>query len=271
MGRLGGRNLLCFNVRRPGRAASAVQIIGRTHPGRVRRRNEDHVAVDVALGAAVLADGMGGLRDGHIASREAVAAALEYLRTSLGDSAEATGTPEHAPDRAAAALLAANKRVREFAGSTGAVMGTTGVAMLLLADGTCGIAHVGDSRAYHLGADRLTAVTRDHSLVRELMDRGLLDAESARRSAQRNVVTRAIGMDPELLVDRTTLTLALDDILVLCSDGLWEMLHDAQIEALLRRCEAGLEGLTACADALIDAANRAGGTDNITVVLARRS
>jgi PPM family protein phosphatase len=247
-----------------------VHIVGRTHPGRVRRRNEDHVAVDAALGAAVLADGMGGLRDGHIASREAVTAALEYLRTCVGERDAGSDTPGHAPDMAAAALLAANQRVREAAGSEGAAMGTTGVAMLLLADGSCGIAHVGDSRAYHLGADGLTAVTRDHSLVRELMDRGLLDADSARHSTQRNVVTRAIGLGSELQVDRTAVSVASDDILVLCSDGLWDMLDDAQIEALLSRCGAGLDGLSACADALIDAANRAGGTDNIAVVLARR-
>lgn len=247
-----------------------MQIVGKTHPGRVRRRNEDGVAVDAALGAAVLADGMGGLRDGHIASREAVTAALAYLRAYRGEGATATDSPDNAADRAAAALLAANNCVRKASGSGGAAMGTTGVAMLLLADGTCGIAHVGDSRAYHLRGNGLTAVTRDHSLVQDLVDRGLLDADGARHSAQRNVVTRAIGLSPELRVDRTALTVAPDDILMLCSDGLWDMLDDARIEALLSRCGAGLEGLTACADALIDAANEAGGMDNIAVVLARR-
>lgn len=255
---------MCFNVTTFQTAATAVQIVGRTDPGRVRRRNEDHVAVDTDLGAGIVADGMGGLRDGHVASREAVAAVMARLRQS---AAAAPG--DMAAQRLLAALAAANEQVRRVAGSGSGPMGTTAVAALLGPDGRGAVAHVGDSRAYHLRGHTLTPLMRDHSLVQELQDDGLLDAAQARRSAQRNIITRAIGLEAELRADSVTLHLAPGDLLLLCSDGLWDMLEDSRIEALLSQCAAGPDGLNVCADALIEAANAAGGMDNIAVVLAR--
>lgn len=258
---------LCFNgalFQDSRRAATAVQIVGRTDPGRVRRRNEDHVAVDVELGAGMVADGMGGLRDGHVASREAVAAALAHLRRD-----GAVGSGESAAQRLAAALATANERVRRVARPGTGPMGTTAVAVLLGRDGCGAVAHVGDSRAYHLCGGTLRPLTRDHSLVQELQDQGLLDPAQARRSPQRNVITRAIGLEDQLRVDSVPVRLVPGELLLLCSDGLWDMLDNSRIAALLTQCPAGSEGLATCAEALIDAANAAGGMDNISVVLVR--
>ncbi|MDZ7670649.1 MAG: protein phosphatase 2C domain-containing protein [Gammaproteobacteria bacterium] len=238
--------------------------MGRTDCGRVRRRNEDRVAADVDLGAGIVADGMGGLRDGHIASRKAVAAVMAHLRRS---GAAASG--ETAAQYLLAALAAANEQVHRAALSGTGLMGTTAVAALLGPDGRGAVAHVGDSRAYHLRGETLIPLTRDHSVVQELQDDGLLDAAQARRSPQRNIITRAIGLKAELRADSVTLHLAPGDLLLLCSDGLWDMLEDSRIKALLVQCLAGSAGLAACAEALIDAANEAGGMDNISVVLAR--
>jgi len=244
-----------------------MEIVARTDRGRLRRRNEDWVAVDEARGLGLLADGMGGLVDGHVASREAVAAAHLVLQDALAATAPAD-------DGATARLLhaavaAANRQVRKVAAQRGGVMGTTLEILWIDAAGCGRLAHVGDSRAYHWRAGTLEPVTRDHSLVQDLVDRGRLDPEAARRSPQRNVITRAVGLDPELAADLTSFELGAGELVLLCSDGLWEMLEDARIAGHLARCGAGREGLAACADALVDHANAAGGLDNVSVLLAR--
>ena len=236
-----------------------MDIVGRTDRGRLRERNEDSVGVDEALGVAVVADGMGGLQDGHVASREAVAAVLAHLGATprpLGAAA------------LEAALAAADARVRACARAAASVMGTTAV-VLAMQDGCCRIAHVGDSRAYWYHRGVLAQVTRDHSMVQELVDRGLLSPQAARHSPSRNVITRAIGLDAPCQPDCVELAPAADDLLLLCSDGLWDMLEDGRIADLLTGCGAGREALCRCMDALVDAANEAGGADNVTVVLAR--
>ena len=228
-----------------------------TDRGCLRRRNEDAVAVDDALGLAALADGMGGLPDGDLASREAVAAALAWLK-AMDDGGH---------DALARAVLAANARVRALAEERGAVMGTTLELLALDGDGACRLAHVGDSRAYLWRDGRLSRLTRDDSLVQELVDRGAMNADEAARSPQRNVITRAVGLEAHVEPALMRVTLARDDLLLLCSDGLWDMLDDAGIAAHL---EAAGGDLPRCAAALVAAANDAGGADNIAVVLARR-
>lgn len=245
-----------------------MEIVGRSDRGRLRRRNEDWVAVDEGLGLALLADGMGGLVDGHVASREAVAAAQGVLHAAL-----ASGEPRD--DAAAAALLgaavaAANHRVHALATARGGVMGTTLEILWMDAGGTCRLAHVGDSRAYRWHAGALELLTRDHSLVQDLVERGRLDPQQARLSPQRNVITRAVGLEASVEPAQATVVLGGGELLLLCSDGLWDMLEDTRIAGHLARCGAGREGLAACADALVQHANEAGGLDNVSVVLARR-
>jgi protein phosphatase len=243
-----------------------VQIVGRSHPGRVRSRNEDSVAWDDALGIAVLADGMGGLAEGHVASREAV-------RHVLADLQGAVAAQPATADLSTleAAIAGANDHVRELAGRQGTLMGTTAVAMVLSPEGACRVAHVGDSRAYRFHTGELVAMTRDHSVVQDMVDRGLLQPQMARHSPHRNVITRAVGLEPEVQIDSVEVRLAADDLVLLCSDGLWDMLDDGAIRDVLAACGPGRNGLAEGVDALIDAANAAGGSDNVTVVLARIS
>jgi len=238
-----------------------MEIVGRTDCGRLRERNEDSVGFDEALGIAVVADGMGGLHHGHLASREAVAAVLDHLRRArppLNDAA------------LEAALAAANERVFVSSQSAASVMGTTAV-VLAMSEGLGRIAHVGDSRAYLYHDGELRQLTRDHSMVQEMVDRGLIGAEAARRSPSRNVITRALGLDAAFEPDVAEVALVPGDLLLLCSDGLWDMLDDGRISALLSDARRGRKGLGRCADDLVAAANEAGGLDNITVVLARAS
>ena len=234
-----------------------MRLFGLTDPGRLRRRNEDAVAVDGEFGLAALAAGMGGLPDGDLASREAVETALAWLR-AMDDGGH---------DALARAVLAANARVQALAQARGATMGTTLELLALDGDGRCRLAHVGDSRAYLWRDGALSRLTRDDSLVQELVDRGALTAREAARSAQRNVITRAVGLEAELEPALLRVTLAPDDLLLLCSDGVWDMLDDADIATHLAGAGADL---ARCAAGLVAAANAAGGADNIAVVLARR-
>ncbi len=201
-------------IRRP-------RLVARCHQGRVRRRNEDAVAVDEDNGLAVLADGMGGLLAGDVASSETVATVMAYLRRVRAE-----------PRRQdlIEALQAANRRVRSLASS--GVMGSTALALWLGPGGQGCIGHVGDSRAYHWRDGVLEAVTRDHSLVQEMVDQGLMAPERARSASERNVITRAVGLEDNLDVDALDLALAPGEMLLLCSDGLWDMLDDAAIGAL---------------------------------------
>ncbi len=240
-----------------------VDIVARTDTGRARRRNEDCVGVDLARGAAVLADGMGGLADGHLASREAVRGILRFLEE----------VQPARPDRPVleAALAAANRRVRELAAERrDGAMGTTAVVMLLAGDGRCALAWVGDSRAYRYAGGKLEPLSRDHSLVQELVERGELSPEQARHANLRNVITRALGIEPDVQPDGLELLLAPGEMLLLCSDGLWDMLEDDEMARVLERHLRTDRDLTACADALIAGANEAGGLDNVSVVLAMR-
>ena len=235
---------------------------GSTDAGRVREENQDVFAVREDLGLALLADGMGGGRAGGVAAELAVDAAMEHLSAILRRQALA-------PTHLGAAVKVANDRVVGMANAISAYrgMGTTLIATAI--DGPkCQIAHVGDSRVYRYNAGALTQVTKDHSLVQEWVDSGAISAEEARHAPNRNVITRAIGAKPSIQADVTEVELAADDVLLLCSDGLTGMLTDEQIAHTLDAANMA-DGLAAPAAELVAAANRAGGTDNITVVLVR--
>ncbi|HSK16990.1 MAG TPA: Stp1/IreP family PP2C-type Ser/Thr phosphatase [Gaiellaceae bacterium] len=227
---------------------------GRTDPGRVRRRNEDSFVIDPPLFA--VADGMGGAQAGEVASRLAAAAFREY------HEADSEG-PEA---RVRAIIQEANRRIYERARSDSEAsgMGTTITAALVGADGVT-IGHVGDSRAYRIREGRLEQLTDDHSLVADLMRGGRLTQEEAEAHPQRSVITRALGTDPDVDVDTLSVEAAAGDLFLLCSDGLTTMVPD---EAILRTVEEA-STLDDAALALLRAANKGGGEDNITVVLFR--
>src|SRR3954454_293636 len=221
--------------------------------GRARRANEDAFFAHAPVFA--VADGMGGAQAGEVASRTVV----DCLRRGLPDG----GSPE---ERLAALAEEANGLIHRKAAEDEqrAGMGTTLTAAYVDEDAVS-FRHVGDSRAYLFRDAKLQQLTNDHSLVGEMVRRGKLTAEQAEEHPQRSIITRALGPEPAVEVDHMT-TFARDgDVFLLCSDGLTSMVPDEQIERTL----ADASDLQAAGQALIDAANGAGGRDNITVILFR--
>src|SRR5215203_1120381 len=222
-----------------------------SHPGRRRRHNEDSYVVQPPLFA--VADGMGGAKAGEVASGLAAAAVQES--DGEGQSGEA---------RVAALIEEANRRVfrrasedREASG-----MGTT-MTVALVEDDKVAIGHVGDSRAYLIRNGRLQQLTDDHSLVAELVRSGKLTPEEAEAHPQRSVITRALGTEADVDVDTFSVEATEGDLFLLCSDGLTTMVDDETILNAVRQNRPNLEH---AAKALVNAANREGGEDNITVV-----
>jgi protein phosphatase len=226
-----------------------------TDPGRRRRRNEDSYVLEPPLFA--IADGMGGAQAGEIASR--LAAAAVQAATATAGSAVAGA------ERVVALIQEANRRVYERSSSDETVqgMGTT-LTVALLDDSIVHFGHVGDSRAYLVRDGRLDQVTEDHSLVAELVRSGKLSPEEADQHPQRSVITRALGTDPDVDVDAFSIEAHPGDIFMICSDGLTTMVDEDRI---LTAIERGRSDLRRAAKALVDAANKSGGEDNITVVL----
>ena len=227
-----------------------TQHAAATDPGRRRRRNEDAHVVQPPLFA--VADGMGGAQAGEIASRIAASA--------LRDSGAGAG------ENAVVALIQeANRRVYEAAASdeARAGMGTTMTAALVAGD-TVRIGHVGDSRAYRVRDGALEQLTDDHSLVAELVRSGRLSPEEADVHPQRSVITRVLGTDPEVDVDTFEVEARPGDVFMICSDGLTSMVDDASILDVVERNRTSLDR---AARALVDAANKGGGEDNITVIV----
>lgn len=239
-----------------------MRIAWRTDTGRVREGNEDCVLTDSTLGLLMVADGMGGQKAGEVASRLAVDTVHAAL---LASPVEAAGDEAAIRTRLESALQAANAEIWQKATSPEwKGMGTTLVLALKVGD-VMQIAHVGDSRAYLLRARSLRQLTRDHSLVAEMVEAGELSARDARRHRLRNILTRSLGTEAAVEASFQSLAWGAGDRLLLCSDGLTGMLTDRQIEAILVKRSADLE--RACEE-LVKAANAEGGKDNITVILA---
>jgi PPM family protein phosphatase len=224
-----------------------------TDTGQQRRHNEDAYYARAPVFA--VADGMGGAQAGEVASH----AAVEAVAAGLPED----GTPE---DRLAAVVQRANERIFQMSreDDSRAGMGTT-LTAVHVGERDVAIAHVGDSRAYRLRDGELSRLTEDHSLVEEMRRRGQLTAEEADEHPQRSIITRALGPEPEVVVDTRSWAARDGDVLLLCSDGLTSMIPEAQVGEILREAT----GLEQAGRALIAAANRAGGRDNITVVLLR--
>lgn len=233
--------------------------------GRARKNNEDSVALDTSAHLAVLADGMGGYNAGEVAAGMATSIVCTGLSKWLGqhpaplshDLSQAMG---HAVLEANRAIFDAANTNPQFSG-----MGTT-LVMLVLSGGRTVVGHVGDSRAYRLRGGQLSRLTRDHSLLQEQLDAGLITPAQAARSVNRNLVTRAMGVDAEVALEVRDHDLAENDLLLLCSDGLTDMVDDEGICDVLCHTHPSLQ---ATCDALVHAANSAGGRDNISVVLVR--
>jgi PPM family protein phosphatase len=228
------------------------RFTGLTDPGRRRRQNEDVFVCEPPLFA--VADGMGGAQAGEVAAGLAAA----VLAEADGD--------ERGEERVTSLIQEANRRVfqRSSEDMAASGMGTTmTVALVDAANGSIALGHVGDSRAYRIRDEQLEQLTDDHSLVGELLRSGKLSPEEAEVHPQRSVITRALGTEPDVDVDKFTVQGEPGDLYLLCSDGLTSMVSDAEIQALL----VEIDDLEQAARALVDAANAGGGEDNITVVL----
>jgi serine/threonine protein phosphatase PrpC len=247
-----------------------VRAAAKTDVGQVRQNNEDNFYIDKSIGLFVVADGMGGHASGEVASRMTVDVIRDYFKSAGGSKPVQIGPYQKdvsdVTNRLASAIRLANMAVYEASLNRTELrgMGTTVVAAQI--DGKrLSIAHVGDSRIYLVRAENIEQLTDDHSIVYEQMKRDLITKEEAARSEMRNILTRALGTTDDVEVDLAEMSLAPDDVLLLCSDGLSGMVDD---DTLLSVMMAVKDPAIAC-DRLIALANENGGKDNVTVVIAR--
>ena len=241
-----------------------MRVWGMTDIGLVRKDNQDAYAVreQTATGhtICVVCDGMGGAAGGCVASSIAVTTFIEELEKVL--------TPEMSPEQlreaSSSAVSLANRAIRDAADREEAYrgMGTTLVSAVSY-DGGVVVTNVGDSRAYHITPDGITRVTKDHSLVESMVDRGDITAEEARRHPNRNLITRALGPDISALCDGYICPMAPGDYLLLCTDGLVNTVTDQE---MLFEVLHGA-GVDTCLDRLLEIAKRNGAPDNVTIVL----
>lgn len=246
-------------------------LYGKTDVGLVRDHNEDAIGYDDNIGLAILADGMGGHRGGEMASAITVSTVLETVSEKMrtiksGETDEATGYSLESLAVHEAVMLA-NKNVHDSSEANAQYrgMGTT-VVVTLFYDDRFTVAHVGDSRLYRLRDMELEQITRDHSLMQELIDRGFYTPEQARNSLNKNLVTRAIGIDENVQIDIQEDIVMTGDIYLLCSDGVSDMIEDSLIKSTLLENENDLEK---AAIEIIRLANEHGGKDNISALLVK--
>jgi protein phosphatase len=244
-----------------------LRVSGLTDVGRARKHNEDCYEIDRDRLLFVVADGMGGHSHGEVASRIAVDTIRDFIqREPRGGSADAAtdgALREHSLQLRRAVRLA-HDQVLEAIHQDGSLqgMGTT-VVGILVQERTAALAHVGDSRAYRVRHGELRQLTQDHTWVHEQVKAGYLSEEQARHHPLKNVVTRALGSDKEVLVDLQELEVEPGDLYLICSDGLTTMLDDGEI---LRIVHQG-GSLDETCRRLIAEANARGGLDNVTVIL----
>lgn len=249
-----------------------LEVVALTDVGRKRDHNEDSVGADSAYGFVLVADGMGGHNAGEVASGIAANVVYEQLRAVLPELETGSADPDSgfavesiaiktAIELANSAIIQTSRAQPECAG-----MGTTIVAGLFY-DNRMTIAHVGDSRMYRLRGKRFDQVTKDHSLIQELVDKGFYESvEEAEAAGNKNLITRALGVEDIVNVDVHEEVVQVNDIYLLCSDGLTDMVSDEKIHLTLNEFSANLK---LAAEKLIEMANENGGKDNISVVLAR--
>lgn len=253
------------------KVTGALQVVAQSHSGMVRSHNEDSVDFRDQIGLVVLADGMGGYNAGEVASGIAVSVLLseisQYLQTGSSMDIDASTGEERAISLLRDNICRANASIYKAAQSqpqyTG--MGTTVVAGLFY-DNRVAVAHVGDSRMYRLRGEVLTPVTRDHSFLQEQIDSGVISVEEARHSKNKNLVTRAVGIDEEVSPEIHVHDVCVGDIYLMCSDGLNDMVDDDDIQSVLYAMQGNL---SLAAEQLIQTANDQGGKDNVSVILVK--
>ncbi|SFN28996.1 protein phosphatase [Formivibrio citricus] len=247
----------------------ALDMAGMTDPGRVRGHNEDAVLFDADLGIVALADGMGGYNAGEVASGLTVDAVNEILRAELAAMSPHLGSGKSLKPQAHDMLMLAIERANSVVYQTAcseplcAGMGTTLVAALFY-DNRLVVGHVGDSRLYRYRNTDFSRLTRDHSLLQMQLDAGLITPEEARHATHKNLVTRAVGIEPEVEPEIQEFLAVPGDVYLFCSDGLTEMVDDQLIGEMVGQFT---DNLPMAAQALVEQANANGGRDNISVAL----
>ena len=246
----------------------AIRVARMSDVGRLRDHNEDAVASDLNIGLVILADGMGGYKAGEVASEVAVLMVAAEIAEAMGDKKplrlRGKLLPEsemliEAVDKANTAIYHISQQQPQCAG-----MGTTIVAGIFTNNKLI-VGHIGDSRMYRLRDKVLTQLTEDHSLVQEQINAGEITEAQAKNADNKNLVTRALGIDPDVDLDLHEHDVATSDVYLLCSDGLTEMVTDDEISIMLQ--EAGYN-IERAAVNLIRFANDKGGKDNVSVVIA---
>jgi protein phosphatase len=251
--------------------SKALEVATATDSGMVRTHNEDSIIVDAASGFVVLADGMGGYNAGEVASGIATAMLGTSLKQVLDGAEPGRIEPESSETLAVkilreqiaganASIYQAAKSQPQYAG-----MGTTLVVGLFY-DNYLSVAHIGDSRLYRLRQDEFRQITRDHSLLQEQIDSGMITEEMARLSQNKNLVTRALGIDPEVEPEIHTYEVEAGDVYLLCSDGLSDMVEDDEIHLTVSSLQANVQ---LASQQLVQMANDNGGRDNVSVILVR--
>jgi PPM family protein phosphatase len=247
-----------------------INIEGMTDTGLIRAHNEDSIGNDLSLGLAVLADGMGGHKGGEVASALAVNSILNDLPAELerckkleidenvsGYSYQSMAIKNVIEKANLVIFQAASKQI-QYEG-----MGTT-IVVTMFYDNRLTVAHVGDSRMYRLRDHKLEQITNDHSLLQELIDRGFYTPEEAEKSLNKNLVTRALGIEETVVVDVAEEVTLVNDSYLLCSDGLSDMVDNRRIHMIMEENSSHIE--TICSE-LIQQALDNGGHDNVSVIL----
>jgi len=251
--------------------SKALEVATATDSGMVRTHNEDSITVDAASGFVVLADGMGGYNAGEVASGIATAMLGTSLKQVLDGAEPGRIEPESGETLAVKILreqiAGANTSIYQAAKSQPqyAGMGTTLVVGLFY-DNYLSVAHIGDSRLYRLRQDEFRQITRDHSLLQEQIDSGMITEEMAMLSQNKNLVTRALGIDPEVEPEIHTYEVEAGDVYLLCSDGLSDMVEDDEIHLTVSSLQANVQ---LASQQLVQMANDNGGRDNVSVILVR--
>jgi protein phosphatase len=248
-----------------------LRCVGMTDTGRVREHNEDTFGTDADIGLVVLADGMGGYKAGEVASGITVRTVMGLLKEAIEQQDLTIQDAELGMSRPGILLRDAVQRANKIIYQTARTqthcegMGTTVVAGLFF-DDKLTIAHVGDSRLYRMRNGKFEQITQDHSLLQELISRGFYTPEEAARAASKNYVTRALGVEPSVEVEITELPVEKEDLFLLCSDGLSDMVEDEDIQLTISTFGANLETL---AKQLVLLSNENGGRDNVSIVLVK--
>jgi serine/threonine protein phosphatase PrpC len=248
-----------------------LEIVRVTDVGQRRDHNEDAVASDAEMGLVILADGMGGYNAGEVASEIAVLTLVAELKESLSELAPGQVDPANGMQAESRLLVEAVAKANESIYSVSqsqpqcAGMGTTLVTGLFT-NGKLLVGHIGDSRMYRLRGEVLEQITEDHSLLNEQIKSGLITPEQAKYSTNKNLVTRALGIDPEVELELHEHDVEVGDLYLLCSDGLSDLVEDEEIQLTLAALSANLE---LAANQLVQMANDNGGKDNISVILVR--